>query len=623
MKNVFRKLMQITLAAAITVSLMPSVPCYAEQSSSGETLAGDDSQYEIGDEIPVAEVTTSPETEAFAEKLKAVEGISDVRVESDTIIAYMEQPLDWQTDTGITLQQKFTVRYKGENVPTCYEVGGYDLLTSVASLIIFPDDCTYNKVSIEYRFFGESQPEGLDRDSTELWPYLTLENAAEDIHAIISRLSSLLPGKRIMTGVSKGGFTTNYQAYKYPEDADLFLPFCAPLCESRTDSRLYEFINHSVGDAVLPAEQAEEMRNAILEFQVECMRYKDDLKVAYKEKAIQEAEGGEDAYRPILMEDDGAKFFDFALADAQAIVWMNQAGFEDYCSPDGAISTFENVVSMPADTEEQIAAKKEALLELLCRLEPPSGFVCSTDNIMFVYTMQSAMQMGNYSLDLTPLEERIAEEQEKDPSFPGLSLTEEEKQYPMMYQMLTEEQREMAFEFPLAYDEMVEWEKTTTANVVMVFGAVDPWYIAAIPESGNPNVKRILATGSDLAAAIGHSAAVTMYNQEARDAIYEALSDVFGYTVGQSAVEDIADLSEAADTEEVSNTADSETEITGSEETSSAADADSTEAAQEETAGETAQATTDSVTPLVLILVGAAVMVVLGVCLRRRSGGMR
>ena len=494
------------------------------QTASSEIL--DDSLLDDS-HVTYVDVQETPGIDEFVEKLSAVEGLSDVhKDEFGFVTGYIEQPLDWQTDTGKTFKQQFSIDFKGADLPVCYSVGGYSLMTSMSDYSLFPEDYAHNAVRIEYRFFGESRPEGLDNDSVDMWEYLTVENAAEDIHSLISKISTVLTGKRVMTGASKGGFTTNYQAYKYPEDADLFIPFCAPLCDSASDTRMYDFLNYSVGDDVIGTEKAAEARGAILDFQVECMRYKNDLKSLYKASAIELNAEGENGYRSHLLEDDGAKLYDTAVADLPGCVWSSLGNYPEYATADQLISYFGDIVAMPVSTDEEVSAKKEAILNALSAFCSPGGYACSDDTNMLPYIIQSLMQMGNYEIDLTPLRERIAEEQAKDPSFPDLSFTVEEEKTAYITAFLTDEQIELGSQFSFVHDELVEWEKTTNANVLMVFGGVDPWTSVAIPECDNPSVKRILVKSSDVYEMIGHSASVSTFDEESMNTIYDALNEL-------------------------------------------------------------------------------------------------
>ena len=476
---------------------------------------------EVGDTVPM-DTAETPGTDEFVAKLEAIDGICDVtKDESGSIQAYIEQPLDWQSDTGKTFKQLFTIRYAGDDQPVCYCVGGYNIATSASDLMMFPDGYSYNAVRIEYRYYGESRPEGLSNDSTDMWEYLTLENAAEDFHALISKLDTIFTGKSVMTGVSKGGYTTNYQACKHPEDADLYISFCAPLNESTADTRVYDFINNRIGDDVIGEEKASELRELILDFTVECIRYKDDLKLAYKKKAIEE--NGEENYRSWAMEDDGGKLYDAVIADMQGAIWLDMGGVSEWSTPDGLKNSFESIISMPASTQEEIKAKEEAILNVICSICDPSGYSCSEDAFMYTYVVQSMMQIGNYAVDLTPLRERIAEEQEKDASFPDLSITKEEEASVFLNIYLTDEFKEMASKFTVVHDELIEWEETTKAQVIMVFGAADPWYATAIPECDNENITRIVVKSSDLCPMVGHSGAVSIYDEDSQKIIYDAL----------------------------------------------------------------------------------------------------
>ena len=58
-----------------------------------------------------------------------------------------------------------------------------------------------NVLTVEHRYFGKSIPSPCD------WKHLTIKNAADDMHAIVSSFKNLYTGKWIATGASKGGQT--------------------------------------------------------------------------------------------------------------------------------------------------------------------------------------------------------------------------------------------------------------------------------------------------------------------------------------------------------------------------------------------------------------------------------
>jgi hypothetical protein len=60
-------------------------------------------------------------------------------------------------------------------------------------------------------------------------------------------LKKVLKGKWVMSGVSKGGITTLLQHAFYPEDMDVYVPFCAPFCTSEEDPRVGEWVTRRSG----------------------------------------------------------------------------------------------------------------------------------------------------------------------------------------------------------------------------------------------------------------------------------------------------------------------------------------------------------------------------------------
>jgi hypothetical protein len=109
-----------------------------------------------------------------------------------------------------------------------------------------------NNIGVEYRFFGKSVPDSLQ------WEYLTIEQATADLHAVKQLFKQLYKGKWFSTGISKGGQTTLYYKYFYPEDVDVAIPYVAPIDNALEDTRIYTFLD-TIGKL--------ECRQKIVEFQ--------------------------------------------------------------------------------------------------------------------------------------------------------------------------------------------------------------------------------------------------------------------------------------------------------------------------------------------------------------------
>jgi len=95
-----------------------------------------------------------------------------------------------------------------------------------------------NQIIVEHRYFGKSIPENNN------WDYLTIQNAASDLHRIFKIFQKIYinQNKWIATGISKGGQNTMaYYAY-YPEDMNIWIPYVGPVNFGVEDGRMEEFI---------------------------------------------------------------------------------------------------------------------------------------------------------------------------------------------------------------------------------------------------------------------------------------------------------------------------------------------------------------------------------------------
>ena len=122
----------------------------------------------------------------------------------------------------------------------------YNSITEPAKLI------GANQMDVEHRFFGNSIPAGMD------YKYLTIEQATADLHHIREVFSTIYKKDWISTGISKGGETTVYYRYFFPNDVKVSIPYVAPLALSTEDPRIYHFF-----DTVNTAE----CRKAVMDFQ--------------------------------------------------------------------------------------------------------------------------------------------------------------------------------------------------------------------------------------------------------------------------------------------------------------------------------------------------------------------
>ncbi len=145
------------------------------------------------------------------------------------------QPLDHKHPDKGSFIQKIYVSQVDLSRPVVFITEGYSANRNYTSELSRLLDA--NQIIVEHRYFGESVPDSID------WTWLTVEQAAADHHRIVQLLKKLFKGKWINTGISKGGQTTMYHRYFYPDDVDISVPYVAPLNFSIEDPRIYLFLD--------------------------------------------------------------------------------------------------------------------------------------------------------------------------------------------------------------------------------------------------------------------------------------------------------------------------------------------------------------------------------------------
>lgn len=163
----------------------------------------------------------------------------------------IKQPLDHDDPSKGYFYQRAFLSHMGYDRPTVIITQGYTRTRNYIGELA--DFLGANQIDVEHRFFGESMPDSLDYD------YLNLKQATADLHHIRQLFGAIYTGKWVSTGISKGGATTIYYRYFYPEDVDVSVPYVAPINREVEDQRLYTFLE-TIG--------TDECREKIRSFQV-------------------------------------------------------------------------------------------------------------------------------------------------------------------------------------------------------------------------------------------------------------------------------------------------------------------------------------------------------------------
>lgn len=151
----------------------------------------------------------------------------------DTFELKIKQPLDHKHPEKGYFYQRAFLSHKDFSKPMVMYLSGYNQDKPYKNELSKLLDA--NQLSIEHRYFGKSIPDSLD------YAYLNLEQATADLHHINELFKTIYAGKWISTGISKGGSTTIFYKYFYPNDVDVAIPYVAPLNREYEDKRLYTF----------------------------------------------------------------------------------------------------------------------------------------------------------------------------------------------------------------------------------------------------------------------------------------------------------------------------------------------------------------------------------------------
>ena len=201
--------------------------------------------------------------------------ISNIETDSNFKEAYeifIIQPVDHlNPHSGPKFRQRIYLRHIDVDKPMIFNNEGYatnsERRTELAKIL----KC--NEMFVEHRYFGESKP-----DSGIGWKYLSTAQAAADHNRIVSLFKSIYKGKWVSTGISKGGQTSIFFKYYYPDAVDVWVPYVAPLNLEEEDSRIITFLNN-VG--------SNECRDKITSFQWAILKNRESIIPLLKEHMIE------------------------------------------------------------------------------------------------------------------------------------------------------------------------------------------------------------------------------------------------------------------------------------------------------------------------------------------------
>lgn len=331
----------------------------------------------------------------------------------------IKQPIDHKDESKGHFYQRVYLSHKGFDAPTALITNGYgrpsNRITEVAKLT------GANQINVEHRYFLESCPDTLDYD------YLNFEQVTADLHNITTLFKNLYDGKWISTGISKGGTTTIFYRYFYPDDVDVSIPYVAPVNHSAEDKRIYEFLDN-IG--------TRQCRQYVYKYQVRMLEEQEEIKSYLKWFAKGQGLG----FNYLNLD----QAYEYAILEYPFSLWQWGTDCNKVPGP-----------SAPLDTIMQHFVDVVGL-----------GFYSDASMKDFAsHYYQSAEEMGYYGFDI-----------EKFKPFLKHINTEENPSA-----IFTPEKMDVKFDGTLT-NKVYEWTQETDLPFIYINGANDTWSATAVPE---------------------------------------------------------------------------------------------------------------------------------------------
>jgi hypothetical protein len=345
---------------------------------------------------------------------------------------FVQQPLDHQHPEKGSFYQQVLLSHHGFDRPTVMNTQGYQMHLGKNEIEAIFDA---NYLNIEHRYFGKSVPDSIQ------WEFLTLEQVTADLHHINQLFRQIYSGEWISTGISKGGQTTIFYRYFYPNDVTVSIPYVAPFNNSLEDKRIYAFLDTIGSDAT---------RKKIYDFQVYLLKNEKEA----CEKLYWFTKGAELKFNYLGSLE---KAFEFAVLEYPFSFW--QWGAKEADIPEN----------------EDLDQYLEHLLAV-----SDLGFFSDRDMERYApHYYQAATQMGYYGYDISRFKDYLTQFKTN----PLASFSPIKDKTPKYDNSLNEK--------------AAKWLDKDGNNILYIYGGFDTWSADRITPSAKVNSRSFILPGKD------------------------------------------------------------------------------------------------------------------------------
>ena len=217
----------------------------------------DDAPVPVTPEPEEPEVVEEP-VKTAEELLKDIPGVTILQTtkdaeKEDITLFYYEQPIDHNDPSAGTFQQYCVLHYKGPDHVTVLHTQGYSTNEPKEYWKLhLAKNLDANYIEVEHRYYMHSLinfVEGETDCTGDYWKYNTAAQSTADLHAIVTALkaTNCFKNKWVSTGTSKNGILTALYAYYYPNEVDVYVPFCAPFCTATESAGIGKWVTQQSG----------------------------------------------------------------------------------------------------------------------------------------------------------------------------------------------------------------------------------------------------------------------------------------------------------------------------------------------------------------------------------------
>lgn len=382
----------------------------------------------------------------------------------------IKQPLDHANPEAGSFYQRVYVTEFDPSGPTVMVTEGYDRGRNYPSELASAIGA--NQVIVEHRFYGASVPDSLD------YTYLNIEQAAQDLHRIRTVLGGYFTGPWVASGISKGGQTTIFYRYFFPEDVAASVPYVAPVNLALEEERIYEFLN-GVGTRKCRKDIAAIQRRILTDYDASLVRLKWHAKgqgLRFNYLTVEEA-------------------FEYAVLEYPFSFWQWGADCGDIPEAD-----------VPLD-------------DILDHFLEVSGLAFFSDDGMEDYAShyyQCAVEYGYYGYETEPFE--------------GLLRALPMSPHPSA--IFTPNHMEVPYDGGTLAQTVYDWVETNGDEFIYINGALDTWSATAMPPNADRDALYYFLEGQSHG-----TARIRNMNDEQRTEVKEALERWLGAPVVGSLAE--------------------------------------------------------------------------------------